>query len=69
MLLSYISHELRSPITSIAGYLTAISDGTMEGDEEVKEALDIHNIKDVYPEKSSSMIWISSQSWKHISFL
>lgn len=41
MLLSYISHELRSPITSIAGYLTAISDGTMEGDEEVKEALDI----------------------------
>ncbi len=41
MLLSYISHELRSPITSIAGYLTAISDGTMNSEKEKKEALDI----------------------------
>ena len=32
MLLSYISHELRTPITSIAGYLTAISDGTISRD-------------------------------------
>lgn len=41
MLLSYISHELRTPITSIAGYMTAINDGVLSGDDEVSEALDI----------------------------
>lgn len=41
MLLSYISHELRTPITSIAGYLTALSDGTMSSDKEKTEAMDI----------------------------
>ncbi|NLD18764.1 MAG: PAS domain S-box protein [Clostridiales bacterium] len=40
-LLSYISHELRTPITSIAGYLTAISDGTLSSNEDRKEALEI----------------------------
>ena len=41
MLLSYISHELRTPITSIAGYLTALSDGTMSSNKEKAEAMDI----------------------------
>ena len=41
ILLSYISHELRTPITSIAGYLTAISDGTIESDEGKQEAMEI----------------------------
>ncbi len=41
MLLSYISHELRTPITSIAGYLTAITDGTLSSHEEKMEAMDI----------------------------
>lgn len=41
MLLSYISHELRTPITSIAGYLAAINDGVMESPQERKEAMDI----------------------------
>ena len=36
MLFSYISHELRTPITSIAGYLTALNDGIMSSDEEKK---------------------------------
>ena len=40
-LLSYISHELRTPITSIAGFLTALSDGTMNSEEEKQEAMDI----------------------------
>ncbi len=40
-LLSYISHELRSPITSLAGYLTAISDGTIETDIDREEAMEI----------------------------
>ena len=41
MFLSYISHELRTPITSIAGYLTAISDGTVDGEEDKQEAMEI----------------------------
>lgn len=41
MLLSYFSHEFRTPITSIAGYLTAITDGTMTTGEEKMEAMDI----------------------------
>ncbi|MBQ9015326.1 MAG: PAS domain S-box protein [Firmicutes bacterium] len=41
ILLSYISHELRTPITSIAGYLTAIQDGIMSSDEEKQEAMEI----------------------------
>ena len=41
MLFSYISHELRTPITSIAGYLTALSDGTMSSAQEQAEAMDI----------------------------
>lgn len=41
MLLSYISHELRTPITSIAGYLTAITDETLSSHEEKMEAMDI----------------------------
>lgn len=45
MLFSYISHELRTPITSIAGYLTAINDGTMSSDDEKIEAMDIITAK------------------------
>ncbi|MCF0230409.1 MAG: PAS domain S-box protein, partial [Parasporobacterium sp.] len=41
MLLSYISHELRTPITSIAGYLTAINDGVITGEDDVNEAYEI----------------------------
>ena len=47
MLLSYISHELRTPITSIAGYLTAIQDGVMTTDGEKNEALDIITTKTI----------------------
>lgn len=45
MLLSYISHELRTPITSMAGYLTALKDGTMSNDEDRQEAMDIITTK------------------------
>ncbi len=41
VLLSYISHELRTPVTSISGYLTAMNDGTIKDEEEVKEAMEI----------------------------
>ena len=47
MLLSYISHEMRTPVTSIAGFLTAIQDGVMSSEEEKKEALDIITSKTI----------------------
>lgn len=39
--LAYISHELRTPITLIAGYLTALEDGTLSSEAEEKEAMKI----------------------------
>lgn len=47
VLLSYISHEMITPVTSIAGFLTAINDGVMSSDEEIKEALDIITSKTI----------------------
>jgi len=40
LLLSYISHELRTPVTSIAGYLTAINDGVIKEPAEIADAMD-----------------------------
>ncbi len=41
LLLSYISHELRTPITSIAGYLTALEEGVIDSEDDVREAMEI----------------------------
>lgn len=43
--LSYISHELRTPVTLIAGYLTAIEDGTLCSEAERNEAMKIITAK------------------------
>jgi len=40
-LLSYISHELRIPMTAIIGYIEALRDGVIEGKEDRTEALDV----------------------------
>ena len=45
MLFSYISHELRTPITSLAGYITALEDGTFSTEEEQREAMDVISSK------------------------
>lgn len=45
MLFSYISHELRTPVTSLAGYITALEDGTFVTEEERKEAMEIISSK------------------------
>ncbi len=41
LLLSYISHELKTPVTSILGYVNAIKDGTINNTEDVDNAIDI----------------------------
>lgn len=45
MLFSYISHELRTPVTSLAGYLAALEDGTFSTEEEKREAVEIITAK------------------------
>lgn len=45
LLLSYISHELKTPITSILGYVNALNDGTINAPEEKKAAMEIISSK------------------------
>ncbi len=45
LLLSYISHELKTPITSILGYVNALNDGTLSEAEDKKSALEIISSK------------------------
>lgn len=40
LLLSYISHELKTPVTSILGYVTALRDGTLTDSKEREMALE-----------------------------
>jgi PAS domain S-box-containing protein len=41
LLLSYISHELKTPITSILGYVNALNDGTINTPKEKNDAMEI----------------------------
>lgn len=45
LLLSYISHELKTPITSILGYVNALNDGTIDTPKERKDAMEIISSK------------------------
>lgn len=45
LLLSYISHELKTPITSILGYINALNDGTISAPEEKNDAMEIISTK------------------------
>jgi len=47
LLLSYISHELKTPVTSIMGYVNAINDGTLSNPNEIGSALEIISAKTV----------------------
>lgn len=50
LMLSYISHELKTPITSILGYATALKDGDMDS-EEKRHAIDIISQKSLVLER------------------
>lgn len=41
LLLSYVSHELKTPVTSILGYVNAIKDGTISNKADITEAINI----------------------------
>ncbi|MGX8774745.1 MAG: sensor histidine kinase [Bacillota bacterium] len=41
ILLSYVSHELKTPLTSILGYVTALKDNDVTDDDQRKELLDV----------------------------
>lgn len=41
LLLSYISHELKTPVTSILGYISAVKDGTFSDSASRKNAIDV----------------------------
>ena len=41
LMLSYISHELKTPITSILGYATALQEGIINDSAETKKAMEI----------------------------
>ncbi|HVI41584.1 MAG TPA: PAS domain-containing sensor histidine kinase [Anaerovoracaceae bacterium] len=45
LLLSYISHELKTPITSILGYVNALNDGTISVPKEKQAAMEIISSK------------------------
>ncbi len=45
LLLSYISHELKTPITSILGYVNALNDGTINAPKERINAMEIISSK------------------------
>lgn len=51
-LLSNLSHDIRTPLTSIIGYIDAIKDGIVSSEEEMKQFMDIlamkaNNLKDL----------------------
>ncbi|QOX63318.1 PAS domain S-box protein [Anoxybacterium hadale] len=45
LLLSYISHELKTPITAILGYINALNDGTISDPDEKTSAMEIISSK------------------------
>lgn len=45
LLLSYISHELKTPITSILGYVNALNDGTIDMPKERNDAMELISSK------------------------
>lgn len=69
ILLSYISHELKTPITSILGYITAIKDGTLTEKESREKAIDVIYNKTIMLEKLVvDLVQLSKLETKQFSF-
>lgn len=69
LLFSYISHELRTPITSIVGYISAIRDGTFNTQERINNAVDLIFSKAVTLQRLvNDLFQLSQMETKQFSF-
>ena len=69
LLLSYVSHELKTPITSILGYVNALRDGTLKEAVEKEEAMDIIFAKSLTLERLiKDLFQLSKLETKQFSF-
>jgi PAS domain S-box-containing protein len=59
--LSYISHELKTPMTSILGYISAIRDGTMDDEQKKLDAIDLIYEKALTLKRSTDDLYQLSQ--------
>jgi PAS domain S-box-containing protein len=59
--LSYISHELKTPMTSILGYITALKDGTIVDDKKKRDAIDLIHSKSLTLQRLTDDLYELSQ--------
>jgi PAS domain S-box-containing protein len=68
-LLSYVSHEIQTPVTAILGYINGIKDGTFESKREVDTALDVIFSKSLTLQKLiQDLVQLSKLEAKQFSF-
>lgn len=69
ILLSYISHELKTPITSILGYVAALKDGTLADQKSKEMAINVIYNKTITLEKLVvDLVQLSKLETKQLSF-
>lgn len=61
LLLSYISHELKTPVTSILGYVNGILDGIIVNEEDQKNSLQIISSKSITLERLIDDLFLLSK--------
>lgn len=67
--LSYISHELKTPVTSMLAYATALRQNTFESDEKRQEAIDVFYKKTLTLERLiNDLFQLSKLETKQFSF-
>ncbi len=69
LLLSYISHELKTPVSSILGYVNGLLDGIIIDEKDKKAALQIISSKTITLERLiDDLFLLSKLETKHFSF-
>jgi len=69
LLLSYVSHELKTPVTAILGYINGLKDGTFKSEEETNAALDVIFTKSLVLQRLiQDLVQLSKLEAKQFSF-